>query len=67
METVNCSMCDKPEQECQCERYCCICMGQYAVRLCRDGLYYCPACRDACDAGVANPADAPATNRPRTS
>ena len=65
METVICSMCGKPEQVCQCERYCCICMGQQAVRLCLDGFYYCPACRDACDAGVANPADA--SGRPRTS
>jgi hypothetical protein len=24
-------------------------MGQHAVRLCEDGLYYCEACREACD------------------
>jgi hypothetical protein len=32
------------------------------VRLCVDGLYYCPACRDACDTSMANP-DAPAAGR----
>jgi hypothetical protein len=58
METVICSQCDKPEQECQCDRYCCLCMGHHAVRLCMDGLYYCPACREACDTNVANPSDA---------
>lgn len=63
MEIAICSMCDKREQECQCERYCCICMGQHAVRLCVDGLYYCPACRDACDVNVASPSDAPSATR----
>jgi hypothetical protein len=24
------------------------------VRLCTDGLYYCPECREACDVSVAN-------------
>jgi len=47
-----CSVCSKPEQECACERYCCICAGQYGIRLCDDGLYYCPDCRDACDVKV---------------
>jgi hypothetical protein len=46
-------MCEKPEQDCHCDRYCCICMGQDDVRLCMDGLYYCPACREACDVSVA--------------
>ena len=51
-------MCEKSEQKCQCDRYCCICMGQHAVRLGADGLYYCPACRDACEVPLANPGDA---------
>lgn len=56
-------MCDKPEEGCQCERYCCICMGQHAVRLCLDGLYYCPACREACDVNIAS-ADGSSDSRP---
>ncbi len=48
MESTNCSICDKPERDCKCERYCCICVGQYGVRLCSDGLYYCTDCREAC-------------------
>jgi hypothetical protein len=59
MQTTICMLCDKPEQDCKCERYCCICMGQYAVRLCVDGLYYCPACAEGCDASIANPQDQP--------
>ena len=49
-----CSVCDKPEQECKCERYCTLCNGQHAIRLCVDGLYYCPDCREACDIPVAD-------------
>jgi len=58
MDTAICSVCDQPEEKCRCERYCCICMGQHAVRLCMDGFYYCPACREACEVSVANPGDA---------
>ena len=50
---VVCSVCDKPEHECRCDRYCCICMGMDGVKLCADGLYYCPACREACDVKLA--------------
>lgn len=34
---------------CKCDRYCWLCQGLYGVRLCVDGQYYCPDCREACD------------------
>ena len=46
---VVCAMCEKAEQHCTCEKYCTICKGQHNVRLGADGLYYCPACREAAD------------------
>jgi hypothetical protein len=52
-----CMMCEQGEQQCQCDKYCCICMGSYAIRLCLDGLYYCPACAECCEASIANPND----------
>jgi len=51
--SIVCSICEKPEAECLCVRYCCICTGLDGVRLCADGLYYCPACRDACEVKLA--------------
>ncbi len=51
--TTVCSQCDKPERKCTCEKYCCFCQSQYGVRLCVDGLYYCPDCREACDVHLA--------------
>ena len=51
---VLCSMCDKPEERCTCEKYCAICKGQDNIRLGADGLYYCPGCREACDVRLAN-------------
>jgi len=50
---VVCSICDKSEHDCLCEKYCTICKGQHNVRLCSDGLYYCPECREACDVSLA--------------
>ena len=50
---VLCVQCDKPEYQCNCEKYCTICNGQLNVRLCADGLYYCPDCREACDVSLA--------------
>lgn len=50
---VLCAQCDKPEYQCICEKYCTICKGQNQVRLCMDGLYYCPDCREACDIALA--------------
>ena len=49
---ILCMLCDKPEFECKCDRYCCLCNGQHAIRLCVDGQYYCPDCREACDLRV---------------
>ena len=51
---IVCNQCDKTEQECVCGKYCTICKGQDKVRLCSDGLYYCPDCREACDVALAN-------------
>ncbi len=51
---VVCTQCEKTEHDCACEKYCTICKGQHAVRLCTDGLYYCPECREACDVSVAS-------------
>jgi hypothetical protein len=45
----HCMQCEMPETECVCEKYCAFCQAQLEVRLCHDGLYYCPACREACD------------------
>jgi hypothetical protein len=49
-----CMQCDMIEEKCECEKYCCLCQGQIDVRLCQDGLFYCPPCREACDYKVAN-------------
>jgi hypothetical protein len=55
--TVLCSQCDKPEPQCTCEKFCCFCQSQYNIRLCVDGLYYCPDCREACDVRVVETSD----------
>ncbi len=49
-----CVQCDMTEERCTCERYCTICKGQHNIRLCSDGLYYCPDCREACDVALAS-------------
>ncbi len=51
---THCTQCDLPEERCTCEKYCTICKGQHNVRLCMDGLYYCPDCREACEVSVAS-------------
>jgi len=53
-QQILCSQCDKPEDSCTCEKYCSICKGQHNIRLCVDGLYYCPDCREACEVSLAN-------------
>ena len=53
-QQVRCAQCDKSEEYCTCEKYCCICKGQQNVRMAVDGLYYCPDCREACDVALAN-------------
>ena len=50
---AHCSVCEQSEERCECEKYCVFCQGQIAVRLCEDGLYYCQACREACDSKVS--------------
>jgi len=58
MQTVVlCSQCDQPESKCSCDRYCCYCKGLEGIRLCVDGQYYCPDCREACDIHVAETHD----------
>lgn len=49
MIRFHCSVCEREESRCECVRYCCLCNGADNVRLCEDGLYYCRACREACD------------------
>ncbi len=51
---ILCMLCDKPELECKCDRYCCYCEGVEGIRLCVDGRYYCPDCREACDIRVVD-------------
>jgi hypothetical protein len=51
--TIMCSQCDLPEGTCKCDRYCCYCQGQQSIRLCVDGKYYCPDCREACEISLA--------------
>ena len=45
----NCAQCEQPEENCQCEKYCCLCQSVIDIRLCGDGLMYCEPCRTACD------------------
>lgn len=52
--TTVCAQCDQPEAQCKCEKYCCYCQSLDDIRLCADGMYYCPACREACDVQVAD-------------
>jgi hypothetical protein len=52
-KTVVCSQCDKPERDCRCDKYCCICAGFDRIKLGEDGLYYCPECMEACDVKLA--------------
>jgi hypothetical protein len=44
-----CMQCELTEEKCVCEKYCSFCQSELDVRLCYDGLYYCGACREACD------------------
>jgi hypothetical protein len=44
-----CGVCDKPEGQCTCNRYCALCHSDYKLRLTEDGQFYCEDCREACD------------------
>lgn len=48
-EAYRCSVCELEEVKCTCDKYCCLCQGEHDVRLCKDGLWYCLECREACD------------------
>jgi len=50
---IRCSQCEQIEERCECEKYCVFCQSQLDVRLCEDGLFYCAACREACDYKVS--------------
>ncbi len=54
---VVCAQCDKTESQCTCEKYCSFCQSMESIRLCDDGMYYCPDCREACDLHVAEPGE----------
>jgi hypothetical protein len=51
---VLCILCDKTEEQCICDKYCCLCQSEFGIRLCVDGQYYCPDCREACDVRVVD-------------
>ena len=44
-----CAQCEMPEDQCECDKYCCLCQTVLEVRVCQDGLMYCEPCRTACD------------------
>ena len=49
-----CSMCDKLEADCNCDKYCTICKSDQNVRLCYDGCFYCEICREVCELSPEN-------------
>ena len=51
---IVCVQCERPEAGCGCEKYCVFCQSELDMRLCTDGLYYCGACRSACDYKTAD-------------
>ena len=48
-QQVNCIVCEKPEHQCKCEKFCALCHDDHQIRLCTDGQFYCLNCREACD------------------
>ena len=44
-----CAQCEMAEDQCECDKYCCLCQTVLEVRICQDGLMYCEPCRTACD------------------
>jgi len=51
---ILCMQCDKPESQCQCDKYCTYCKVDTGVRMAEDGIYYCADCREACDLRLAS-------------
>jgi sulfur transfer complex TusBCD TusB component (DsrH family) len=43
-----CCVCNQPENQCTCVKYCALCHGEDTLRLTQDGQYYCLECREAC-------------------
>jgi hypothetical protein len=43
-----CIVCGRPEDRCNCIKYCALCHSDYTVRLTEDGQFYCSDCREAC-------------------
>ena len=56
-EPFKCAVCEKDEEHCDCDKYCCLCQVEFSIRLCIDGQYYCPDCREACDIRVVESHD----------
>lgn len=50
----HCVQCEKPEAQCECEKFCCLCQSQFDIRMCYDGLMYCEPCRSACEFKTAD-------------
>jgi hypothetical protein len=48
IKEFRCLVCGQSENHCTCYRYCALCQGDYQLRLCEDGQYYCVDCRRAC-------------------
>jgi hypothetical protein len=44
-----CGQCEMSEDQCECEKFCCLCSAQLDIRICADGLMYCEPCRNACE------------------
>jgi len=44
-----CGQCEMPEEQCICDKFCCLCQSPLEIRICTDGLMYCEPCRNACD------------------
>jgi hypothetical protein len=43
-----CAQCERPEDSCECDKFCCLCQAVIDIRICNDSLMYCEACRTAC-------------------
>jgi hypothetical protein len=54
LSRIVCGQCEHAEAGCGCEKFCVFCQSQLSVRLCVDGLFYCDACRSACDYKTAD-------------
>ena len=54
-DRYHCLLCEKEEEQCPCDKYCSLCLGDSDVRLCLDGVYYCHDCREACDYTAQSP------------